>query len=161
MLDIGQRLLELMQEPPIAIEEMDPFQFPKSGLLVTKGKINEYCGSFLFVSGCLSKFMSYETCKTLTIEVRKRLEYSSIMANNAFQEIGEITKPIRTDLRYYKAKMKFVVEPCQYDFIIGKIWHTKHKAKIDCAAIMFHSTMKVLNISSRQMESFNQYRLAQ
>ena len=129
--DVDQELLELMQEPPIAIDESGTFEFPKHGLLVTISKINGYDGSFLFDSGFLPNLTSYETCKRLRIEVKKRPEYISTMANKTLQEIGETTQPVTIDLHCYQEKMKFVVAPCQYDIIMGKNWQTKHKAKID------------------------------
>ena len=100
MPDVDQELLELMQEPPISIDESDPFEFPKPGLLFTQGKIYRDDEFFLFDSECLPNGLSYETCNRLKIEVRKPPEYVSIMASKTLQEICETTEPLTIDLHY-------------------------------------------------------------
>ena len=130
--EVDQELLELMREPEITIDESDPFEFPKPGLLVTQGKVNGLDASFLFDTGCLPNVLSYDMCNRLNIKIQKRPEYVSVMANKTHQEIGETIEPVTIDLHYYKEKLKFVVAPCQYDIILGKNWETKHKAKINC-----------------------------
>ena len=117
MPEVDQELLELMRQPPITIDESDPFELPKPVLLITQGKINGHKATVLFDVRCLPDVIPYETFERLNIKVRKRPEYISVMANKTRQEIGETIEPVPIDLHYYKEKKKFVVAPCQYDVI--------------------------------------------
>ena len=100
MPDVDQEFLESMQGPPISIDESAPFESSKPGILVTKGKVNGLDGSFLFDTGYLPNVISYETCKHLIIDVKKRPEYISIKANKTPVEIIEATELVTIDLHY-------------------------------------------------------------
>ena len=102
--EVDPELLELMREPPIIVDESDPFEFPRPGLLVVQGKTSGHDATVLFDVECLPNFISYETCEHFKIKVRKRLEHISIMANKTLQEIGETIEPVTVDLHYYKEK---------------------------------------------------------
>ena len=127
--EVDQELLELMREPEVTIDESDPFEFPKPGLLVAQGKVNGLDASFLFDTGCLPNVLSYDMCNRLNIKIQKRPEYISVMANKTHQEIKETTEPVTIDLHYYKEKLKFVVARCQYDIILGKKLGNKTQGK--------------------------------
>ena len=55
------------------------------------------------------------------------------MANQTLQEIAETTDHVTVSLGFYSKRMKFIVTPLRYDFVLGKSWKSKHNATIDCS----------------------------
>ncbi len=110
-----------------------PFETPNPGLLIAKGHVDGYWISVLFDTGCIGNIISLELCKKIGIRYRTKPECMSIMANQTLQEIAETTDHVTVSLGFYSKRMKFIVTPLRYDFVLGKSWKSKHNATIDCS----------------------------
>lgn len=112
------------------IETADPFEFPQSSLMITKGTINGIQANILIDSGAVLNHISLEFCLKNKIPIKKE-KHVALMANKVEQKVGSTEYAVVISFGPYSEKIRFVVSPLSYDVILGKKWGTNHKAKLD------------------------------
>ena len=111
-------------------ETADPFEFPQSSLMITKGTINGMQASILIDSGAVLNHISLEFCLKNKIPIKKE-KYVALMANKVEQKVGSTEHAVVVSFGPCSEKIRLVVSPLSYDVILGKKWGTNHKAKLD------------------------------
>jgi len=111
-------------------ETEDPFAFPQSSLMITKGSINGISASILIDSGAVLNHISLEFCIKNNVAIKQE-DHVALMANKVEQKVGSTEQAVVLSFGPYSEKIRFVVSPLSYDVILGKKWGTNHKAKLD------------------------------
>lgn len=111
-------------------KDNNPFERPRTGLLLTKGYINGSKARILFDPGSEISYIDTNFCQRNNIKTITTTHGAS-MANKSTQSILETENSVTLQIRGYTEELKFASMPLHHDLILGKHWCEAHYTQID------------------------------